>query len=134
MWLRAISAIGFCFLSIIPIRAATSSYIALIHVTIIDVSEGSAKPDMTVLISDGRIIAIGSSSEIRTPKQVRVLDGRGKFLIPGLWDMHKHIGGISAKPSWSMHVLIPLLVANGITGVRDMGATWTRSNSGGGKY
>lgn len=110
--LRVISAIGLCFLSATQIRAATSSGIALIHVTIIDVRDGSAKPDMTVLVSDGRINAIGSSGEIRTPKQVRVVDGRHKFLIPGLWDMHIHSdgdrGALSSLLQW------------GITGARDM--------------
>jgi len=68
---------------------------------------------MTVLISDGRINAIGPSSEMATPKQVRVVDGRGKFLIPGLWDMHIHSDG-------DEHAL-QSLVAWGITGARDMG-------------
>jgi imidazolonepropionase-like amidohydrolase len=112
LWLRAISAIGFFFLSAIPIRAAASSQIVLIHVTIIDVRDGSVKPDMTVLISDGRIKAIGPSSEIPAPKQIRVIDGRGKFLIPGLWDMHIHSDG-------DEHAL-QSLVAWGITGARDM--------------
>ncbi|MFL6443010.1 MAG: amidohydrolase family protein [Candidatus Sulfotelmatobacter sp.] len=113
VWLRVISAIGLCFLIATQIRAATSSGIALIHVTIIDVRDGSAKPDMTVLISDGRINAIGSSSEIRTPMQVRVVDGRNKFLIPGLWDMHVHSDG-------DRGALLSLLQW-GITGARDMG-------------
>lgn len=112
LWLRVISAIGLCFLSASQIRAATSSRIVLIHVTIIDVRDGSANPDMTVLISDGRINAIGSSSEIRTPKQVRVVDGRNKFLIPGLWDMHVHSDG-------DRSALLSLLQW-GITGARDM--------------
>jgi len=77
-------------------------------------------------------MAVARSGPIQVPKGAQLVDARGKFLIPDLWDTH--IAGIIAKPSWSMHVLIPLLVVNGITGVRDMGATWTRSNSGGGKY
>lgn len=112
LWLRVISAIGLCFLSAVPIRAATSFGIALIHVTIIDVRDGSAKPDMTVLILDGRISAIGSSGVIRTPKHVRVVDGKGKFLIPGLWDMHVHTDG-------DRRALLSL-VQWGITGARDM--------------
>jgi hypothetical protein len=42
-------------------------------------------------------------------------------LIPGLWDMHVHIACVSADPKWSKEILLPLLVANGITGVRNMG-------------
>ena len=51
----------------------------------------------------------------------QVIDARGKFLIPGLWDMHVHIAGISADPEWSKEVVLPLLTAMGVTGVRDMG-------------
>src|SRR4029077_20903169 len=85
-----------------------------------------------VIVSGDTIMPVSRSGPIQVSKGAQLVDARGKFLIPDLWDTH--IAGIIAKPSWSMHVLIPLLVANGITGVRDMGATWTRSNSGGGKY
>lgn len=112
MWFRVISAIGLCFLSATPIRAATSSGIALIHVTIIDVRDGSARPDMTIVISDGRISAIGSSGVIRPPKPVRLVDGRGKFLVPGLWDMHVHTDGD--------RLALLSLVQWGVTGARDM--------------
>jgi imidazolonepropionase-like amidohydrolase len=52
---------------------------------------------------------------------VRIIEARGKYLIPGLWDMHVHIAGISADPKWSKNVILPLLIAQGVTGVRDMG-------------
>ena len=49
------------------------------------------------------------------PRDARLVDGRGKFLIPGLWDMHAHIQGNGE--AW-----LPLYIANGVTGIRDMGA------------
>jgi len=76
-----------------------------------------------VVVSGGVIEWIGSSADRRRPahKDAVEFDGRGKFLIPGLWDMHTHVAGINADPAWSKNVLLPLLVANGITGIRDMG-------------
>src|ERR1700676_4070286 len=101
--------------------AETSATLALMHVTVIDPSGRPAQADQTVIVSDGRVTAIGASGTLRVPKGARVIDARGKFLIPGLWDMHTNIAGISANPSWARQVLIPLLVASGITGIRDMG-------------
>jgi hypothetical protein len=96
--------------------------LAITHVTIIN-PQGPPQKDMTVVVSGGAIEWIGSSADPKHPahKGELQLDARGKFLIPGLWDMHTHIAGISADPAWSKNVLLPLLVANGITGIRDMG-------------
>ena len=74
-----------------------------------------------MVIVNGRIAAIGPSARVKLPKDARIVDGQGKFLIPGLWDMHVHIAGLNADPAWSKQVLLPLLLANGVTGVRDMG-------------
>jgi imidazolonepropionase-like amidohydrolase len=95
--------------------------LVLDHVTVIDVTGGPALADRIVIVSGDRISAIAKSGSIRIPDGAQIIDGHGKFLIPGLWDMHTHIAGISANPSWAKGVLIPLLVANGITGIRDMG-------------
>jgi imidazolonepropionase-like amidohydrolase len=101
--------------------AATSTALVLTHVTVIDAIGNAARPDQSIVILDGRITANGPSSRIKPPKDARIIDARGKFLIPGLWDMHVHIAGLNADPAWSKQVLLPLLLANGITGVRDMG-------------
>jgi hypothetical protein len=88
------------------------SQIAITHITIIDVRDGSRQQDMSVLISGDRIGVIGSSKKVQLPKQTRVIDGHGKFLIPGLWDMHVHTDGEDR--------VLRLLLAYGITGIRDM--------------
>ncbi len=80
------------------------------NVTIIDATGAPARPGMSVRISNGQIDAIKKS--IKASKGVDIIDGTGKFLIPGLWDMHVHLNG--------PEVFFPLLVANGITGVREM--------------
>ncbi|HKV62043.1 MAG TPA: amidohydrolase family protein [Candidatus Acidoferrum sp.] len=100
------------------VRSATTVPLVLQHVTIIDGMGRAPRPDQTVEIADGRIRTLGPAGQIKFDKTAHVIDGRGKFLIPGLWDMHVHI---AADPSWSKEVLLPLLLANGITGVRDMG-------------
>ncbi len=100
------------------LRPAIGETIALTHVAVIDPGNATPSlPDRTVLISDGRIASIGST----LPSAARVIDGHGKFLIPGLCDMHVHLAGVTADPRWSKATLLPLLIANGVTTVRDMG-------------
>jgi imidazolonepropionase-like amidohydrolase len=101
--------------------AEPSSQLAITHVTVIDATGRAPQADQTVLIDGGRITAVGSTSTIKVPKTARTIDASGKFLVPGFWDMHVHLAGINADPTWSKQVLLPLLLANGITGVRDMG-------------
>ena len=92
--------------------------LALTHVTVIDGTDAAAQLDRTVLISGDRIASISQSPP---PAGARVIDGHGKFLIPGLCDMHVHIAGVTADPKWSKATLLPLLIAHGVTTVRDMG-------------
>lgn len=94
--------------------------LAITHVTVIDAAHGTEQPDSTVLISSTHIAAAGPSSSVPIPHGVKVLDATGKFLIPGLADMHLHVTG-SGEPNGSREFFLPLLVANGITTVRDMG-------------
>jgi imidazolonepropionase-like amidohydrolase len=114
-------AVGLPQSALIAGAPANPTALVINHVTVIDVSGGPALTDQMVVISGDTITVVAKSSSIRLPKGAQVVDARGKFLIPGLWDMHTHIAGISAKPSWAKQVLLPLLVANGITGIRDMG-------------
>ncbi len=110
----------------------TRKSLAIDHVAIIDVTGGSELSDQTVIITGHSIAAVAKSGFVELPKDAQQIDAHGKFLIPGLWDMHTHIAGIKASPSWAKQTLLPLLVANGITGIRDMGGdldaleTWRR--------
>lgn len=88
---------------------AESRALAFTHVTVIDATGAAARPDMTVVIAGERIAAVGES--VRIPEGARVIDAGGKFLIPGLWDMHTHL---------SEKDYLPLYIANGVTGVRFM--------------
>ncbi|HEY2375006.1 MAG TPA: amidohydrolase family protein [Gemmatimonadaceae bacterium] len=91
---------------------APSAAIAITHVTVIDVTGGRPLADATVVVRGNRIASIDSEA---APSDARVVDGRGKFLIPGLWDMHVH----AAWPNMA-DAVAELFVANGVTGVRDM--------------
>jgi imidazolonepropionase-like amidohydrolase len=77
-------------------------------------------PDSTVIVSNKRIAAVGPASAVDIPRGAKVVDGSGKFLIPGLADMHLHLTG-AGEPQGSREFFLPLLIANGITTVRDMG-------------
>jgi imidazolonepropionase-like amidohydrolase len=85
-------------------------------VSVIDVVTGTTRPDNTVIVAGNRIVYAGPSANANVPRDARVLDGRGKFLIPGLWDMHVHAF------QWVFSDFAgPLMLANGVTGARDMG-------------
>jgi hypothetical protein len=72
---------------------------------------------MSIVVADGRIIALHRTGKVRLPKGAEIINARGKFLIPGLWDMHVHSGGYENGKKY-----FPRLIAGGITGVRDMGS------------
>ena len=91
--------------------------LALVHVTVIDATGAPARPDMTIVITGDRITALGRTGEVRVPGDAEVVDARGEFLIPGLWDMHIH--SVSYE---NVRRFLPILLAHGITGVRDMGS------------
>src|SRR2546425_9223594 len=90
--------------------------LAIIHVTIIDALFARPKRDMTVIVAKGNIVSVGSSARVRIPKGAQLLYGRGKFLIPGLWDMHVHLG----TDDFDKNGYLQLFIANGITGIRIM--------------
>jgi imidazolonepropionase-like amidohydrolase len=86
-------------------------------VTVIDATGAPAKPNMTVIITGDRITEIAKTGEASIPKNAQVIDGKGKFVIPGLWDMHVHTAAKGLPETY-----FPLFIANGVTGVRDMAA------------
>ena len=94
--------------------------IVITHVTVINPGTASVTTDRTVVIKGTKITAVSASDGSQTAKESRVIDAHDMYLIPGLWDMHVH----SAFGDWfpgGRDVILPLFVANGVTGVRDMG-------------
>jgi len=102
-------------------QPAKSSDLVVQNVTIIDVTGGALLSHRTVLLRDGKIADITEAGAERGGKRAVHVNGTGKFLIPGLWDMHVHM----VFGEWFPHgkeITVPLFIANGITGVRDMGS------------
>jgi imidazolonepropionase-like amidohydrolase len=94
--------------------------LAITHATVIDMAGEKPLADRTVIIQKDRIANIGASNAVSIPRGAQILDAHGKFLIPGLVDMHIHLTA-AGEPDGSRKFIVPLLLANGITGVRDMG-------------
>ncbi len=84
------------------------------EVSVVDVVQGTVRSNMRVAISGDRIEAVAPTNEYSVPRGAREIDGRGKFVIPGLWDMHVHLQG------W-WELAFPLFLTHGVLGVRDMG-------------
>jgi len=91
-------------------KGARSIYIT--HVTVVDTATGKELANRTVVVSGDRITEVKESKGLKLPEGAKVVDGRGKYLIPGLWDMHAH-----ATDNVSTY---PLYLVNGVTGVREM--------------
>ena len=90
--------------------------IAITNVTVLDGTGAPPRSNETVLIHGNRIVSIGASESVDVPADASMVDGQGKFLIPGLWDMHMHFS-LLGGPS-----ILPVFTANGVTGVRDNGS------------
>ncbi len=113
---RLVAMLTFC-----PASASVgAAQIAITHVTVINPGTSSVQANQTLVINGDLITSVADAARARIPKNARVIDANGQYLIPGLWDMHVH----SAFGDWFPHgreVILPLYVANGVTGVRDMG-------------
>jgi len=115
----------FAFASMAAISCAQSALsaatVVIDDVTVIDATGAPALPHRTVVVRDGHILEITKPEDVHAPKIAAIhVDGRGKFLIPGLWDMHVHMIFGDWFPR-GKKIALSLFIANGITGVRDMG-------------
>jgi imidazolonepropionase-like amidohydrolase len=119
--MRSLILSFFCLLSLplagqaqVPSGAPPAQF-AFTHVTVIAMTGSPPRPDMTVVVTGNRISAVAPSGTLRVPRGAIVFDATGKYLIPGLWDMHVHAAWGPTLPTFG-----PLFLANGVTGVRDM--------------
>ena len=94
------------------IPGSRSATLAIVGATLIDGTGAAPVPDSAVVVENGRIKAVGPRSKVRIPKSASVIDAKGKFLLPGLWDMHAHFEQVE----WG-----PIYLAAGVTTVRDCG-------------
>jgi imidazolonepropionase-like amidohydrolase len=93
--------------------------LVFLNATVVDAKGAPTKPNMTVVVTGDRITALGPTVKVRVPKNAQVIDGKGKFLMPGLWDMHVHSVINPAFAGNAYETMLPLFIINGITGVRD---------------
>ena len=99
--------------------APAGDVLAIINANVIDGTGAEPAAGRTLLVRGGRIVRMGTAAEVRVPPGARVLDARGAYAIPGLWDMHVHA-------LWDTTVaerFLPAFVAHGVTGIRDMGGS-----------
>jgi len=118
--------VSLCLVLVIPALLLAQGTVAtdqkplvFTHVTVIDATGGPLQPDMTVVVSGNRITALGKAGSVAIPRGALMNNAAGKFMIPGLWDMHQHTFMRKNK-------VLPLYslwgnIVNGVTGVRDMG-------------
>jgi len=99
--------------------AAEQADLMIRHATVVDVEHASTVPDQTVVVRGQDIVAMGSDRAMRKAWKAREeVNGKGRYLIPGLWDMHVHFGG-GPELIEENKALLPLYIAHGITSIRD---------------
>jgi hypothetical protein len=119
---RAIPAAALLLGAVLPPAACAQSagdVTAFENVTVIPMDSERSLRGHTVLVQGDRIVAVGPSASVAVPSGARRVDGRGKFLVPGLAEMHGHVPPPSAPAQTTEDVLF-LYLANGITTVRGM--------------
>lgn len=97
-----------------PLLALALQLIAITHATVIDPDVATPQRDMTIVIRGTRVERVVRSAPGAVPAGARVIDATGKYVIPGMWDMHVHNDFDRGR------ALLSLYIANGVTGVRDM--------------
>ncbi|MCU1272427.1 MAG: amidohydrolase [Acidobacteriaceae bacterium] len=98
--------------------AKPSTVLVITNVNVVDTRFGGFHPNMTVTIKDGLIAAVSKIAIISSSPHVQTINGNGRFVIPGLWDMNTHLhqaGGEIARKA-----MFRLYLASGVTGVRDL--------------
>ncbi|ADW70803.1 amidohydrolase family protein [Granulicella tundricola] len=93
-------------------RMRPAKVLVITGATLEDSTGVAAVKDSVIVMSDGVITAVGSKGKIKVPRGATVLDARGKFAVPGLWDAHAHYEQVE----WG-----PIYLAAGVTSVRDVG-------------
>ena len=93
---------------------------AITDVSVVPMTRDTVLRDATVLVRDGRIAEVGASRNVRVPSGVRRIDGRGKFIVPGLADMHAHLYSDGDVPDSVAKYELGVMVANGVTATRFM--------------
>jgi len=119
-------------MTVLPLLLCLASHVlsqapatAIVNVNVVDVSRGEIRSGQTVVIAGGRIEAVAPAGKAQIPSGALRVPGDGRYLIPGLWDMHVHLRGDRANPALPMAednaALLDLFLPNGVTGIREVG-------------
>ncbi|RUA27960.1 MAG: hypothetical protein DSY77_16790, partial [Bacteroidetes bacterium] len=97
-----------------------SSKLLIHNGNIINIKNGEILYNHSIVVSDGVIESIMPATNVKLNSYSIYTDANGKFVIPGIWDMHAHMRADNLPPFITTEWMMPLLIANGVTGVRDM--------------
>ena len=114
--IRVILLLLICLLAA---RTVEAQPLRIVNATVVDVATGELHPGSTIVVQGNRIAAVGAAT---AGNSGQVVDANGSYVIPGLWDMHTHAFFGDSTPE-SNDLILPLFVANGVTGIRDMGSS-----------
>lgn len=106
-------------LALSPLHAAAPTTTAFVDVTVLPMDTDRVLTHQTVLVTGDRIVQVGANAAVKIPADARRIDGAGKFLIPGLGEMHGHNPPLGSSQTYIEQVYF-LFVANGVTTVRGM--------------
>ena len=118
-------ALAACFAAVAAHAQNKPPAIVIQHVTVIDVRAGKPIADQTVVVENGRITTVATGMSVKMPAGTKAVDGTGKFLIPGLWDMHVHaawpgLDALFAPPA--RHVVVDRLLAADVNNLTPLAA------------
>jgi len=112
-----LALLTFLLLNSLATFAQNTSY-AIQNVTVIPMNREVVLPEQTVLVENGVIAKIGVAGEVKIPKGATVIDGKGKYLLPGLFDMHAHFFYEQGDNKNTCREELKMMLANGLTTVR----------------
>ena len=98
---------------------ATPGTIIFTNVNVVNMRDGTTSEGVTVVLKKGQISGVAKVGFVGEGHEIKIVNANGKYMVPGFWDMHVHSAFVS--PAWDEKVIYPLYIANGVTGVRDMG-------------
>jgi imidazolonepropionase-like amidohydrolase len=111
---------GLSLVVVVGSSRLSAQTLTITNATVVDVATGALHPGTTLVVDGHRVASVGPSSGARRPRG-RVVDAKGMYVIPGLWDMHTHTYFGWSRDFGDNYVL-PMFIANGVTGIRDMGS------------
>jgi len=101
-------------------KTETAKVIAFVNVNVLPMNGDGLMPNQTVLVKNGKIQKVGPVTKVRVPKTAMQIDGEGKFLMPGLAEMHAHIPTPRDGDDTRVKEVLFLYLSRGVTTIRGM--------------